>query len=201
MPGSKARWANGDLSGRGLTSDTPPVGEGRGGIHPCLAMALRAPHQAIAPSPMRIQLSCDPMANLDLQAFGWRVPAFRFQKPYDGGPKVQQGPRNDDDGAGGGNDEGDPLTSREKGQGPTQRARSTRTAESRGSRTAGYSSGWPAIQRTRGGILAACGSRRDARPTFRTHSRRKPAMPSPHKTIGPVCRTSSRNPRCCQSNK
>src|SRR5262249_12816362 len=51
---------------------------------------------------------------------GWSVLTSRFKKPFDGRAKVQQGPRNDSDGACGRNDEGCPLTSRAKGK--TQRS-------------------------------------------------------------------------------
>src|SRR5258708_9281165 len=56
-------------------------------------------------------IESDPAVSLDLQAFGWSVPASRFKKPFDGGAKVQQGPRNATDGACGRNDECYPLTS------------------------------------------------------------------------------------------
>src|SRR5438046_1324640 len=62
---------------------------------------------------------------------GWSVPPSRFKKPFDGGAKVQQGPRNASDGACGRNDEGYPLTSRAKGK--TQRSeRAQRVQRSHG---------------------------------------------------------------------
>jgi hypothetical protein len=33
-------------------------------------------------------IESDPAVSLDLQAFGWSVPASRFKKPFDGGAKV-----------------------------------------------------------------------------------------------------------------
>jgi len=76
-------------------------------------------------------IESDPAVSLDLQAFGWSVPAFRFKKPFDGGAKVQQGLRNASDGACGRNDEGYPLTSRAKGK--TQRSeRAQRVQRSHG---------------------------------------------------------------------